>query len=102
MYKAILFHPEGDYVTDYRDTPTKEEVWERINDQGSRWIFYPLPFVCTDKTVVDTPEQLEFLKGKRIKTVQAYLSDVWKAGDQDFICNAISDGALFAVYQEAI
>lgn len=97
-YKAILFHPEGDHVTDCRDTNTIQEVWEQVANFGSRWIFYPLVFVATDKTVVDTPDGLEFLKGKRIKTVTEILKAYW-AKDSERICNLINDGApLWYVY----
>ena len=41
-YQAILFHPEGDYVTDFTGRATVQEVWEEIAEMGSRWIFYPL------------------------------------------------------------
>ena len=78
MYKAILFHPEGDSVSDFNNTETKLEVWEKVADMGSRWIFYPIPFVATDKTIVDAPQGLEFLKGKRIKTVAKFFAEQWK------------------------
>ncbi len=73
-YQAILFHPDGDFVTDFRNRETKQEVWDEINDMGSRWIFYPISFVATDKTIVDAPEGFEFFKGKRIKTVSRILA----------------------------
>ena len=89
-YKAILFHPEGDYVTGfYRDT--KQDVLNELENRGSRWIFYPIPFVCTDKTIVDTPEGLEFLKGKRITTVKKLFNDQWKKDSQS-MCDIINDG----------
>ena len=90
-YKAILFHPEGDFVTDFSERKTKEDVWSMVNDMGSRWIFYPIVFVATDKRIVDTPEGLEFLKGKTIKTVQKYLADNWK-DRADEICSDINAG----------
>ncbi len=76
-YKAILFHPDGGYVSDFK-SETINEVWNKINNMGSRWIFYPMPFVGTEKTIVDTPEGLEFLKRKEIKTVQKYFEEQWK------------------------
>lgn len=91
-YRAILFHPEGDYVTDFNDRETKQDVWECIADMGSRWIFYPIPFVATDKTIVDVPDGLEHLKGKRIKTVQKYLNEYWEA-EKDSICFYFNEGA---------
>lgn len=102
QYKAILFHPEGDFVTDFRDRQTIQDVWEEVEDMGSRWIFYPLVFVATEKTVVDTPQGLEFLKGKRIKTVKNYLSENWKV-NKEAICEAINEGLpLSFVYEPEI
>lgn len=47
-YQAILFAPDGDFVTDHR-SETKEEVIAKIADQGSRWYFYPIALVTTWK-----------------------------------------------------
>lgn len=47
-YQAILVAPDGDYVTDH-EYETPDEVMEAINNQGSRWIFYP--FAAVIKTV---------------------------------------------------
>lgn len=87
-YQAVLFAPDGEYVTDFRDREEKEEVWNEINDMGSRWIFYPIPFVATDKTIVSTPEGLEHLRGKRISTVVQVLA----SADQDALCKYINNG----------
>lgn len=73
MYKVTLFSPNGDSVTDFNNTQTIESVWDKVNDMGSRWVFFPLVFVTTEKTVVDAPEPFEFLKGKRIKTVKKWV-----------------------------
>ena len=91
MYQATLFHPQGDSVTDFRDTKTKDDVWEAINNMGSRWIFYPLCFVTTEKTVVSTPDGLEFLEGKRIETVRSYLKKEWFNRTEE-ICQMINAG----------
>ena len=90
-YKAILFHPEGDSVTDFRDRKAVEDVWKEVENMGSKWIFYPLVFVCTEKTVADAPQGLESLKGKRIKTVKKFLEEHWKE-NADEICNGINKG----------
>jgi len=90
-YKAILFHPEGDFVTDFTGRENIQDVWEEVAEMGSRWIFYPLCFVGTDKTIVDTPNGMEFLKGKRIKTVKKYLQNEW-VKNADEICNTINEG----------
>jgi hypothetical protein len=101
-YKAILFHPAGDFVTDFEDKKEKLDVWEAICSMGSRWIFYPLGFVATEKTVVDTPDGMEFLKGKRITTVKKYLKDVWAQSPEnpELISDTINKGLpLSLVYQ---
>jgi hypothetical protein len=83
-YHAVLFAPDGDYVTDY-DRNTVEEVWEAINDQGSRWIFYPIPFVIRnhrttwDASIVSCPDlpndMLLWLRGRAVKTIARMLAD---------------------------
>jgi len=101
MYKALLFHPEGDYVTDFRDRKTIQEVWNEVAEMGSRWIFYPIAFVATDKTIVDIADNYpDWWKGKRITTVQKYLQDQWKKR-ADEICNRMNDGwPLDGVYTD--
>jgi len=46
-YSAVLFAPDGENVRDFRGHNDIDEVWELISDMGSRWIFYPIPFVAT-------------------------------------------------------
>lgn len=100
MYKATLFHPEGDSVTDFSGNKTKEDVWDAISNMGSRWVFYPIAFITTEKTVVGTPEGLEFLQGKRIKTVRKYLKLHWNI-KKEAICEAINNGVpLDCIYTE--
>lgn len=77
-YKAILFSLDGDYVTDARNKASVDEVWDEVNDMGSRWIFYPLPCVIVDKgagtearqEIVATFDGGEFLQGVSIKTAR--------------------------------
>lgn len=40
MYKAIAFAPDGAFITE-GEFKTIEQAWNRINDWGSRWYFYP-------------------------------------------------------------
>jgi hypothetical protein len=77
VYKAILFAPDGDWVTDYAGCKTIDEVWDRVDNQGSKWFFYPFYFVITDERgytlstqrIVAAPDNLEHLVGKSIKRV---------------------------------
>lgn len=81
-YRAILFSPDGEWVTDY-DSPTAEEVWDKVANQGSRWIFYPLVFVIgADRSsyvgrrrIVSTPDNLESWRGRTVATLMQTLED---------------------------
>lgn len=74
-YKAVLFAPDGDWVTDYGNSDSIEDVQERLADQGSRWFFYPFHAVIVDKggyttktqRLVDVAWPFENMKGKTIK-----------------------------------
>lgn len=96
-YKATLFHPEGDSVTDFR-RDTKEEVWNEVANMGSRWIFYPIVVVTTEQTVVDAPAGLKFFIGKRVKTLRKFLQREWDTR-KDEICDMINaDAPMSHIY----
>ncbi len=83
MYKAVLFAVDGDWVTDYRDSKTVEEVQELLANQQSRWYFYPFHAVITDRgstketqRIVDAAFPFEELKGKTIRTMSKVISHV--------------------------
>lgn len=78
-YSAIFFAPDGEYVRDFY-SDNKEEVLHNIENAGSKWVFYPIPFVATEKVIVETPEGLEYLHRNHIKTVQKLLRQDWGAG----------------------
>lgn len=52
--------------------------WEHSNDMGSKWYFYPFHFVVSEKTVIDTPNELSIFKGKRIKTLLKVFKATYK------------------------
>ena len=91
IYQAVLFHPSGDMVTDFRGNEFIEDVNELINYMVSKWIFYPIAFVATEKTIVSTPDGLEWMKGRRIKTIKNFLSSTW-ANNAEEICDVINNG----------
>lgn len=74
-YQAVLIAPDGgDYVTDHK-RDTVGDVWDAVNDQGSKWFFYPLPFVVTAtggpimrKRIVSACDGFEWLQGCTVKT----------------------------------
>lgn len=79
MYKAILFAPDGEFVTDY-EAGSIAEVWQRIEDGGSRWYFYPFPFVITAderllerKRILASPHGLEMCTGRTVRKVQRFI-----------------------------
>jgi len=79
MYKAILFAPNGEFVTDY-EAESIAEVWRLIDDGGSRWFFYPFPFVITAdsrllerKRILASPYGLEMCTGRAMRKVQRFI-----------------------------
>ena len=74
IYSAICFAPDGEHVRDFY-SDSKEYISEKIENMGSRWFFYPFVFIATEKTIVEAPNCLEFLNGKRIKTVEQFFKE---------------------------
>ena len=66
-YNLIVMSFDGEYKKEGQ-FDTIDQAWERSNDMGTRWFFYPFHFVTTEKTIVDSG--IAGLIGKRIKTVQ--------------------------------
>ena len=81
-YRAILFALDGEYVTDY-DSPSIDEVWEKVDNRGSRWSFYPLVFVIPcggplwNRHIVGTADGLESYKGLQVSTIVHTLMDAF-------------------------
>lgn len=81
-YQAVLISPDGDdYVTDHR-AATVAEVWELVANQGSRWYFYPIPFVVTAggtgierKRIVAAPDGFEHLRGVTVRTAMREIAN---------------------------
>jgi hypothetical protein len=104
MYKAVLFHPEGDSVSDFYDNTTIQDVQDCIGDMGSRWILYPIAFVVEDEgndannIIVDAPYGLEFLIGKTRKEAEIFFRNEWKERAEE-ICENMNKGVpLFLIY----
>lgn len=97
MYQAILISNDGeDFVLDFHQRKTIDDVWNEINNMGSRWFSYPLCFVITDRKtairshkdilnrrIIDTPEQFTECKNVTVKTALELIKN-----DKEFI-NAI-------------
>lgn len=73
--KLICMSFDGEYQTEHpRDEDTFESVekaWDWASDMGSRWFFYPFCFVvsASGETIKDAQFPLEFLIGKKVRTV---------------------------------
>jgi hypothetical protein len=82
--KLICMSFDGEYVTELpRNVDSFEsvqEAWEWADDMGSRWFFYPFSFVVTEsgETIKDTPNGLEFLRGKQVDTIVKLFETVCK------------------------
>jgi hypothetical protein len=68
--KLLLMDFNGEYVTENKTFSEIKDVWSFNEDLGSKWFFFPFPFVITGQTIKDSPDDLHFLTGKRVKTVQ--------------------------------
>ena len=81
-YKLILMSFDGEYVTErtrFVETfDTVDAAWEHYNDLGSKWFFYPFPFVVTESglTIAESCDGLKFLNGKRVKTVERLFKEI--------------------------
>lgn len=79
-YKAVLFAPDGDWVTDCKGD-TKDEVIEQLANLGSRWFFYPIEGIILDKSglttanqrVIDMAPPFQHLTGRSIRTIKREL-----------------------------
>ena len=83
-WMAVLFSPDGDWVFDYRDSESVGMVWDRVADQGSRWIFYPYVVVIRDHgngfvtnraRIVDSTWPWEDVKGRTLLAFSRTLAE---------------------------
>src|SRR5512135_1913438 len=99
-HNLIVMTFDGDYHTEREGFETVQDAWEHCDDMGSRWFFFPFPFVTTasGKTVVDSCLGLKFLNGKRVSTVRRMFKEL---SDKPEVANADCDmyiAALQGVY----
>ena len=83
MKCLIVMSFDGETKTEGRGFPTIKDAWERSNDMGSRWYFYPFHFVTSEsgKTVADAPDSLSWAIGRRVKTVQRIFAEHMQDAD---------------------
>lgn len=74
MYKLQFMATDGAIITNsmHKD---KTSAWQEASNIGSKWIFYPIALIASDKNyIVDIVPELEFFRGKRVSTLQYYAS----------------------------
>ena len=83
-YKAVLFAPDGDWVTDYKGN-TKEDVIDQLANRGSHWFFYQFEGIILNKGGATSPYQRlvdiapnmpRMLVGLSIKAVSKWLASL--------------------------
>jgi hypothetical protein len=75
----MLMADDGEYVIDNSIHDTIDDAWNYACDFGSKWIFYPYVFIVNDSelTVLAVCDNLEYMKGKRVKTVQKLFKEFY-------------------------
>lgn len=73
-YALHMLAPDGEFITEGSNFPTIEAAWERANNMGSRWIFYPIPVVTGPGSgfpvIRDTPAGMNARwKGKQLRSL---------------------------------
>lgn len=53
--KLVCIAPDGATITE-GEFETTEQAWNRSEDMGSRWYFYPIHIVTGEKKIIDTPD----------------------------------------------
>lgn len=54
------------------------EAWDHIEKIGSKWIFCPLPFICSGGIIEGPPRGLSILLGEKLETAKKLISQVSK------------------------
>ncbi len=83
MYQILLVSPDGqDYKIDCKQSESIEQAWERCNDLGSKWYFYPICFVVEDngslsleQPIIDVVPLLNHLVGESVSTALADIAE---------------------------
>jgi hypothetical protein len=74
-YKAVAFAYDGDYITE-GEHATIKDAWERINDWGSRWYFYPWAAVADDGGIIaDACDDIGRVVGMTLQAAKKYIAE---------------------------
>jgi hypothetical protein len=94
---------DGEFVTERPEFESIDNAWEYANNLGSKWYFYPFHFVIKNKTIKDSPYNLEYFNDKRIKTIQKIFNETSKKRElensdvDDFIHALISEILVLSI-----
>lgn len=55
QYQLRCIAPDGEYKTEGEDFPSVESAWQRADDMGSRWFFYPVNVVTGKDRIISVP-----------------------------------------------
>lgn len=85
MYRLLCMAFDGQSKLEAPEFEDAEDVWSYADYIGSKWFFYPFYFVVTasGKTIVETPRMLEFLEGRRVKSVIKFFNKTSKLEDAE-------------------
>ena len=80
MLSLKCLAPDGAHVTEGKEFPTIESAWNRSENMGSRWYFYPVHVVtsCGPAAIIrDVPQGMsDFWVGRRLATLaKAFAAD---------------------------
>ena len=95
MTKLVCIAPDGEFVTEGA-FQTTEDAWNRSEDMGSRWFFYPIHVVTGDKgkRIVDVPDGMgRGWIGKELKTLRKVI-----ATESEEICEWLNGNAPCPIY----
>lgn len=86
MFVSVQFATDGDHIQEYR-CDSINEVWDMVNDQGSRWYFYPLPMVVDDgrDVIVSAPDGFHFLESMGVIDAATWITE-----NEEYIVDVIS------------
>ena len=93
-YQLKCIAPDGATVTEGRDYPSIESAWNRANNMGSRWFFYPVSVVTGKDRIIAVPDGMDSgWIGKSIKTLcRAF------AAESQHVCDWINGQCALEIY----
>jgi hypothetical protein len=77
MKQLICIAPDGEFVKE-GNFDTTEDAWNRAEDMGSRWFFYPIHVVVG-------------AKGKRIVDISYGMDKGWVGKNLSTLCKALAN-----------